>query len=56
MTHNATVKRHRVAHLGTRYRFECSCQTVSPLLSKEAAEQARERHLWESGLVEEFKR
>lgn len=54
--HVANLSRHRVAHIGTRYRFWCSCGAVSPLLAKDAAELARDRHLWEHGQIEEFRR
>lgn len=54
--HVANITRHRVAHIGTRYRLECRCGTTSALLSLEAAELARDRHLWQEGEIEEFRR
>jgi hypothetical protein len=47
--HNATIKRVRVPHLGTRYKLLCRCGIATPLLTKDAAESARAKHLWECG-------
>jgi hypothetical protein len=55
--HRVTISEHQVAHLGRRWKVTCSCgRFTTPLLTREAADMAKDRHKWSVGDLEGFRR